>query len=369
MSINHIIRFLIAFPMKLCYDFTDECVWGNIMQLSTILITAVNAVVPIVLMIALGYFLRQKGFFGSDFLKQGNKLVFKLCLPSMLFVNVYSIGSLADIQWDIVLYGSAALCIIFLLGIGIALLTTQDLRRRGVVVQCAFRSNFAIIGLPLAAALGGPEAEAVAAVMSSVTVPLINILAVISLSMFVQESGKVSAKHILLDIVKNPLIQGVALGMLCLILRWAQVEIWGEVVFALNRQTKFFYTVLTWLKNITTPLALLVLGGQFVFSAVKELKKEIIISTFCRLIIAPAIGITGGYFMNLWGIVSCGSAEYPALVALFASPVAVSSAIMASEMKNDEQLATQLVVWTTLFSAVTIFVIVCILMALGLIIA
>ncbi len=337
------------------------------MQLSVILVTAMNAVAPIVLMIALGYFLRQRGMLGEGFLKNGNKLVFKLCLPSMLFVNVYHVPSLADIHWDIVLYGSVALCVIFLLGIGIAVITTPALKRRGVVTQCAFRSNFAIIGLPLAAALGGAEAEAVAAVMSSVTVPLINILAVISLSMFVQEGGKVSVKHILLDIVKNPLIQGVALGMLCLVLRWAQVELFGEVVFALNRQTKFFYTVLTWLKNITTPLALLVLGGQFAFSAVKELKKEIIISTLCRLVLAPAIGITGAYVASQLGLVACGPAEYPALVALFASPVAVSSAIMATEMKNDEQLATQLVVWTTLFSAVTIFLIVCVLMALGLI--
>jgi predicted permease len=337
------------------------------MQLSTILITAINAIAPIVLMIALGYFLRQKGMLSDTFLKNGNKLVFKLCLPSMLFVNVYNVPSLADIHWDIVLYGSVALCIIFILGIVIALTTTPNIRRRGVVAQCAFRSNFAIIGLPLAAALGGPEAEAVAAVMSSVTVPLINVLAVISLSMFVQEGGKISVKHILLDIVKNPLIQGVALGMLCLVLRLAQTKIWGEVIFSLNQQTIFLYTVLTWLKNITTPLALLVLGGQFVFSAVKELKKEIIISTACRLVLAPAIGITGAYLMNRNGLINCGPAEYPALVALFASPVAVSSAIMATEMKNDEQLATQLVVWTTLFSALTVFLIVCILMALGLI--
>ena len=198
------------------------------MQLSTILLTAVNAIAPIVLMIALGYFLRQKGMLGEGFLKNGNKLVFKLCLPSMLFVNVYNVPSLADIHWDVVLYGSVALCVIFLLGIGIAVITTPESKRRGVVLQCSFRSNFAIIGLPLAAALGGAEAEAVAAVMSSVTVPLINILAVISLSLFVQEGGKVSVKHILLDIVKNPLIQGVALGMLCLVLRWVQTVIWGK---------------------------------------------------------------------------------------------------------------------------------------------
>ncbi len=337
------------------------------MGLATIFITALNAVAPIVMMIALGYFLRQKGMLGEGFLKNGNRLVFKLCLPSMLFVNIYNVESLADIHWDIVLYGSGALCVIFLVGVGIALLTTPNPKRRGVVLQCTFRSNFAIIGLPLAAALGGGQGEIAAAVMSSATVPLMNILAVIALSLFVQENGRISAKKILLDIVKNPLIQGVALGMFCLVLRWVQTEIWGEVIFSLSIHTKFFYTLLTWLKNITTPLALLVLGGQFQFAAVKELKKEIIVSTLCRLILAPAIGITGAYLASRWGWVRCGTAEYPALVALFASPVAVSSAIMATQMNNDEQLATQLVVWTTLFSALTIFLIACILMGFGLI--
>jgi predicted permease len=85
------------------------------------------------------------------------------------------------------------------------------------------------------------------------------------------------------------------------------------------------------------------------------------------LLLAPALGIGGAFLMNELGLIHCGPAEYPALVALFASPVAVSSAIMATEMKNDEQLATQLVVWTTLLSSVTVFAISCILMALGLI--
>lgn len=337
------------------------------MRLATILFTAVNAVAPIVLMIALGYFLRRKGMLGEGFLKNGNKLVFQLCLPSMLFVNIYSIESLADIHWDIVIYCSLALCLIFLVGLGVAMMTTPVPKRRGVVLQCCFRSNFAIIGLPLAAALGGGQAEIAAAVISSATVPLMNVLAVISLSLFTQEGGKISVKKILLDIVRNPLIHGVALGMLCLVLRWLQTAVWGEVIFSLSVHTKFFYTLLTWLKNITTPLALLVLGGQFQFAAVKELKKEISIATCCRLVVTPAIGITGAYLASRAGLVACGPAEYPALVALFASPVAVSSAIMATQMKNDEQLATQLVVWTTLFSALTIFVLVCILMASGLI--
>jgi predicted permease len=167
-----------------------------------ILYTALNAVLPIILMIALGWFLRQKGMVSEGFLKNGNKLVFKLCLPSMLFVNIYSIESLSDIRWDIVVYSAAALFVIFIAGTAIAVATTKVADRRGVIAQCIFRSNYAIIGMPLAASLGGPEAEAVAAVVSSVAVPILNVLAVISLSVFVNqgENGKVSVKSILLDI-------------------------------------------------------------------------------------------------------------------------------------------------------------------------
>lgn len=333
-----------------------------------ILYTALNAVLPIILMICLGWLLRQKGMLSEAFLKNGNKLVFKLCLPSMLFVNIYSIPSLADIHWDIVGYAAVALFAVFLVGTGIAVAATPVPKRRGVIAQCIFRSNYAIIGMPLAAALGGPEAEAVAAVLSSVAVPILNVLAVISLSMFVNQtdSGKLSFKHILLDIAKNPLIQGVAAGMLCLVLRWVQTETLGEVVVSLSVHTKFFYTVLNYLKALTTPLALIVLGGQFTFSAVRELRKEILVATLSRVLLAPVLGIGGAILLSQTPLLECGPAQYPALVALFASPVSVSSAIMASEMHNDEQLATQLVVWTTIASGITVFLISCGLMAMGL---
>lgn len=65
-------------------------------------------------------------------------------------------------------------------------------------------------------------------------------------------------------------------------------------------------------------------------------------------------------------ILSCGVNEYPALIAVFGSPVAVSSAVMAGAMNNDEQLAAQLVVWTSICSVVTVFLTACILMAAGL---
>ena len=141
----------------------------------------------------------------------------------------------------------------------------------------------------------------------------------------------------------------------------------GSTVFTLKTQGKLLYTTLNNLKAIASPFALLVLGGQFEFSAVRGLLKEIVAGTLWRIVLAPLLGIGGAILLSGFsGYFNCGINEYPALIAMFGSPVAVSSAVMAGSMGGDEQLATQLVVWTSLLSIVTVFTEVCILMSMGL---
>ena len=69
------------------------------MSLSTILITAVNALFPLIITILMGYMLKRKGFLTKEFLRVGNWIVFNICLPAMLFVNVYDIAGFAAINW------------------------------------------------------------------------------------------------------------------------------------------------------------------------------------------------------------------------------------------------------------------------------
>ncbi len=336
-----------------------------------ILETAINAVMPIILLILLGYLLRQKHFLTDNFLKIGNSLVFKVCLPCMLFINVYDIDGFSVIPWDMVVYSVGMICLIFVLGLATALAATRVPERRGVILQCTFRSNYAIIGLSLAGALGGSEAVAVGAVLSAFSIPAFNILAVIALSVFVgkQEKSGNGFQRILKGIVTNPLIIGVLLGLLCVGIRGLETKLFGTVVFSIKGNTKFLYTAMNNLKSVASPLALIVLGGQFTFSAVKGMFKEIAIGTAWRVVIAPLLGIGGAILLSRYtSWLHCGVNEYPALIALFGSPVAVSSAIMAGSMGNDEQLATQLVVWTSLCSIVTVFAQVFILMSAGLLV-
>lgn len=334
------------------------------------LLFALNAILPIILLIFLGYLLKQKKFLDEGWFKKGNKLIFRVCLPCMLFVNVYSIESFTSINWSVVVYSEIAIFATFFIGLILVKLTVPDHRQKGVILQCVFRSNFAIIGLPLAESLGGAAGKGIAAILSAFSIPTFNILAVLALTMFLEsEDGhKANLKEVLIKIAKNPLIIGVVLGLIVLGIRsFIPVNADGSLVFSLSGSLKFFYDAVNNLSRISSPLALVILGGLFDFAAVKGMLKEIIIGTASRVVVVPLVVIGLAVILSKYtGLISFDATVYPALVALFGSPVAVSSAIMAQEMDNDGVLAGQLVVWTSIASIFTTFLAVFILRSMGL---
>jgi predicted permease len=254
--------------------------------------------------------------------------------------------------------------ILFIIGLFVGLAFTDKAKQKGVLWQVVFRSNYAIIGIPLAEALGGQEAVQVVALVSAIIVPLINVLAVIALTAFVRDDMEEEIhpfKSTLNKIIKNPLIIAILAGLFVLGIRSllpVNPET-GEAVFTIKNNLTFIYTTIKWLGQTASPLALIVLGGTFEFFAVKDMAKQVAIGTFSRVIISPLITLPLAVILsNNTDFFNFSPAEYPALIALFASPVAVSSAIMARELHNDEKLAVQLVVWTTTLSIISTFVIV-----------
>ena len=316
------------------------------------LIFAINAVAPIIAMVAIGYILKRIGFMTPEFAKAANKLVFRLFLPAMLFLNIYNIQALGGMDFGYVIYVLAAVFVIFLVSLPLILTVTKPAPRRGALLQSVFRSNYALIGIPLSQALFGDKGAAVATLLSAVTIPSFNILAVISLSIFRPNGGKPSVTKILLGIIKNPLIQAVFAGLAVVGIR-AVLAHFG-VGFRLTSIGPLF-KVLNYLANMATPLALLVLGAQFEFSAVSSLRREIVFGTLMRTVAVPVFGLGCAYILRELHVIPLEGEHFAAFVAVFATPVAVSSVPMAQEMDSDVTLAGQLVVWTTLVSALTVF--------------
>lgn len=326
---------------------------------------AINATLPIVLTVAIGYLLKMSGLMSADFAKTANKLVFRVFLPVMLFVNVYSIEDITSLNLGYALYSAIAVVVVFAIGIPIVMLVTHRGDRRGSLLQALFRSNNALIGIPLAQSLFGAEGVIAVSILTAFIIPLFNALGVVSLSIFENsgidavENGKNAAstpprakldvKKMLISIAKNPLIISIALGFVALGIRAIFVSC--DISFRIS-EVPAVWKAVTYLSGLATPLALIALGGQFEFSVIRELRREIIAGTLGRILIAPAVclGMACILFRNTFS-----GAQFAALFAVFCPPVAVSSVPMAQEMGADSELAGQLVVFSTLFSSFTIF--------------
>ena len=137
------------------------------------LLFALGAIAPIVLTVALGYLLGRIGLMPESFAKLANNLVFRVFLPATLFLNVYRIEAFANIELGYVFYVLLFLLAVFLLALPVVMLVTRDRARRGALWQATFRSNFALIGLPIAEALFGAEGLTVAALLSAAIIPLL----------------------------------------------------------------------------------------------------------------------------------------------------------------------------------------------------
>ena len=232
----------------------------------------VNAVLPIILLVAVGYILKRIKFITPSGAKEMNKLVFRVFLPATLFLNVYKITDAAQIKLGYILYVCVTVLVVFFLSLASFCLLFKDKRRIGALTQAAFRSNYALIGIPLATSVFGETGAIYATLLSAFAIPLFNVLAVVALSIFSGEGKeRVSIGKILIGIVKNPLIISIAAGGIALAIRALLVRCGAD--FRLT-DVKPVYKVLEQLAAVSTPLALVVLGANFEFSAVAGMNRS-----------------------------------------------------------------------------------------------
>ena len=312
------------------------------------LLFSANVVVPIFLLIVLGYVLTKIKLWDGNFLKIANNVCFKVLLPVLLFYNVASADVRDVFDPKLILYVCGCACAICGILFLIVPLFIKDKKRRGVMIQGTFRSNFLLFGVPLGLSIGGNEGAVLAAVVASFYVPVINMLSVISLYVFSDAENK-SLKSALLDVVKNPLIIGGVSGLLFSLIRgWIGFEI-----------PAMLDTTLFNIKSIATPFAFLVLGGDLKFDNLLRNIKVSIFSVLGRILIIPAI------MLPVSALLGFDKLSMAILVAVFATPNAVSSYAMARTYEADYDLAGEIITLGTLLSIMTIFAFITISKACG----
>lgn len=303
------------------------------------LIFSANVVVPIFLLILLGYFLTRIKLWDENFLKVANQVCFKCLLPVLLFYNVATANIFEVFNLKLIIY--ACLCACLLCGILFLIVPffIKDKKRRGVMIQGTFRSNFLLFGVPLGLSIGGNEGAVLAAVVASFYVPVINMLSVISLYAFSESENK-NLKSALLGIVKNPLIIGGVSGLIFSLIR---NSIGFEIPTMLD-------TTLFNIKSAATPIAFLVLGGDLKFGNLLRNIKTSISSVLGKVVLIPAV------MLSISALIGFNKLEMAILIAIFATPNAVSSYAMARNYEADYELAGEIITLGTILSIFTMFV-------------
>jgi predicted permease len=303
------------------------------------LLFSCNVIVPIFLLIILGYVLTRIKLWDEHFLKIANNLCFKCLLPVLLFYNVASANIMEVFNGKLILYVCLCACVLCGILFLIVPIFVKDNKRRGVMIQGTFRSNFLLFGVPLGLSIGGVQGSVLAAVVASFYVPVINMLSVISLYVFSDSKNK-NLKSAIVGIIKNPLIIGGVSGLLFSLLR---NYIGFEIPTMLD-------TTLSNIKSIATPFAFLILGGDLKFGNMLKNVKFSALSVLGKIVIIPAIMIT------LSAMLGFNKLEMAILIAVFATPNAVSSYAMARNYEADHELAGEIITLGTLLSIVTIFI-------------
>lgn len=309
------------------------------------LITSFLVVFPIFLKLLLGFGIRHLGIMSDMAFKQMNNVTFRVFLPLLLFMNIYTADLETSVSPRLIVFALASLLVVFLLSMIIVPRLEKENSKRGVLVQAICRSNFIIFGIPVATTLYGSESAGAASILVGAIVPFINTIAVITLEYF--RGSKPSLRKIVRGVVGNPIILGAA-AALVMVQTGLRLP---SVIDAFFREMAL----------IATPVALIVLGGSVTFTTVKSNRKQLFGGILSRLVLVPLLGLSVATLLGF------RNAELVILMALFSSPAAVSSYTMALQMEGDGDLAGQLVVFTTVFSIITIFLWVYLLMFLNLI--
>lgn len=292
-----------------------------------------NAVMPIFILMLIGYLLKLWKFADKAFFDGLNRIVFRLFLPVLLFYNIYSTKSLKVFDGKLIVFTVVGIISVFVVGFFAVRLITNQNSRRGVLLQSLFRTNYAILGIPLVENICKGNSTGLASVMVAVIIPVFNILAVVGLEYF--RNGTPDFKKVVRSIATNPLIIGCVAGAVFLL---ADINLPALI-------EKSIYDI----GKVATPLAIITLGASFSFNHTRDCAKELIIATIARLIIIPFIVICTAVALGFRG-------ESLACVLIASgAPVAVSSFAMSQQMGGDENLAAQVIVVTSALCLFSLF--------------
>lgn len=299
------------------------------------LIFSLNATMPIFIMMVVGYLLKKINMLDEHTTNVINKLVFRVFLPALLFMDLAKQDFVS--MWDTSFVLFCAITTVVSIVVSFVLsLTLRDKTDRGEFIQASYRSAAATLGIAFMTNIY--DNVAMVALMIIGSVPIYNVVAVLVLSLTAPDGangeGKELAVKTIKNVLTNPIILGILVGLVWSLLRLPTPPILMKSV--------------TYLGNCASPLALIGLGASFEFSDLKEKLRDIVFVNFNKLFLWCILFLPLAIYMGfrndtlVAGLIMLGSATTS------------SSFIMSKNMGHKGIISSSAVMTTTLFSSFTL---------------
>jgi predicted permease len=312
----------------------------------TLFIEIINIVVPVFLVIGMGFGLKRIGLVSSDFLFQLNRLLYYLALPLLLFFKIATADFMNCFNGSQVLALVLTTAIGFVVSYGYAVLRAYPPAVRGAFSQACFRGNLAYIGLAIVYNAYGEAGLAGGGVLLGFVVPALNFFSVIALLLpHRQEKGKFSVGLLVRQVVVNPLIIACFAGTL-----------WSISGFGVPKVLSRTLHIVT---AMALPLALIAIGASFSLNKIRGDLTKALQAVVFKLIGLPMLATALLLVLDVHG-------RDLAIGILFAgTPTATVAYIMAQQMKGDAELSGTIIMLSTLLSIMTYTIALLVLRAYG----
>ncbi|MBU2488296.1 MAG: AEC family transporter [Proteobacteria bacterium] len=293
-----------------------------------------ETILPIFLVIFLGWGLSSLGKISGAVVEEVNRLVFYVAIPAMIFSKVARVPFHSHFHPVLALGVLACAGAAFFAGIFLVRLLRVPRPLAGTFVQSGFHGNLGYVGLAVAYYFLGESGFAEAGILAAFLMLLQNVLAVTALSLYAPAGGReMTPAWRLKKIAGNPVILSAGAGVL-----------FSMSGLSLPVVADRFLGIVS---GMALPTALLVIGASLSFSVLRENLKWAAAAGAVKLVFLPALGYA------LFTVLDFPpQAVLPGII-LLAAPTATITRVMAGEMGGSASLASAAVSANTLFSAAT----------------
>lgn len=298
------------------------------------LVFSLNATMPVFLMMIIGYGLRYVGIIDTIFASKMNKFVFKIALPVLVFRELSTVDFYETWDMKFIAFCFIASLLSILASVGLSMFI-KDQSVRGEFAQASYRSSSALLGCAFVQNIYG--SASFASLMIIAAVPLYNVAAVLILNLMKPDRGKLNRailKKTFKDVVTNPIIIGIVIGMMWSLLHIPRPSILEKTVANIA--------------NLATPLGLMALGADF---DIKQSKEKLGLAVVCSIL---KLVVFTGIFLPIAIKLGFYQEKLVAILVMLGAATTVSCFVMARNLGHKGTLTSTTVVLTTIASAFTL---------------